>query len=179
MDMKQSLIIVYGAVAILLVVAFFVGGFDLIGEALASALNTGLDSALMLIASFLVIGQLNVLITADVLERWLNKFKGWKAIVTSAIIGGLFPGGPYIYYPFILSFRDKNLPVYIFASFIFGKQVYDFARLPMEISLISPEIAIIRTIITFPIPIIIGFMGRRLIGTEKTLDQIYKGGEKK
>jgi uncharacterized membrane protein YraQ (UPF0718 family) len=177
--MKQSLIIVYAAIAILLVVTFFVGGFDLIGEAFGLAGSTGLNSALMLIVSFLVIGQLNVLITADLLQKWLNRFKGWKAIVVSALVGGLFPGGPYIYYPLILSFRDKNLPVYVFASFIFGKQVYDFSRLPMEISLISPEIALLRTIITLPIPIIIGLLGRRFVGTEMTLDFISKGGEKK
>ena len=102
----------------------------------------------MILASFIIIGQLNVLLTPEVIEKWLQKFSGIKAVVVSAIAGGLFPGGPYIYYPFIASFKDKKLPFYIFISFIFGKQVYDFTRLPMEISLVSYRMAIIRNLIT-------------------------------
>lgn len=115
----------------------------------------------MILASFIIIGQLNVLLTEELIEKWLQKFSGVKAIIASAIAGGLFPGGPYIYYPFITSFKEKNLPFYIFISFIFGKQVYDFTRFPMETSLVSLEIAIIRNLITLPIPIIVGLFFER------------------
>ncbi len=153
---KQSLIIVYSVSAILIVVAYFMGGSTLVLLGIGLSIRTALNSFLMILASFIIIGQLNVLLTPEVIEKWLQKFSGIKAVVVSAIAGGLFPGGPYIYYPFIASFKDKKLPFYIFISFIFGKQVYDFTRLPMEISLVSYRMAIIRNLITLPIPIIVG-----------------------
>lgn len=156
--MKQSLIIVYATLAILIVIAYFVGGSSTVMEGINISITTASNSALMLIASFIVIGQLNVLLTSEVIEKWLQKFKGLKAIIVSAIAGGLFPGGPYIYYPFISNFKEMNLPFYILISFIFGKQVYDFARFPMEVSLVSLDIAIIRTLITLPIPIVVGLL---------------------
>jgi uncharacterized membrane protein YraQ (UPF0718 family) len=159
--MKQSLIIVYVASAVLIIAAFFIGGSSLVLEGVTLSVNTALRSVLLILASFVIIGQLNVLLTAEVIEKWLQKFSGIKAIIVGAIAGGLFPGGPYIYYPFIASFKDKNLPFYVFISFVFGKEVYDITRLPMEASLVSLKIAVIRYIITLPIPIIVGLYFER------------------
>ena len=176
--MKQSLIMVYVTSAVLIVIAFFTGGSVLVTEGLIISVNTAYKSALMLAASFIIIGQLNVLLTADILEKWLKKFSGLKAIIISALAGGLFPGGPYIYYPFVLSFREKNLPFYIFISFIFGKQIYDFTRLPMEISLIRADIAFIRFLITLPIPIIVGLSVKHFWGDNAKFNANLKAGGK-
>jgi uncharacterized membrane protein YraQ (UPF0718 family) len=164
---KQSLIIIYSAILILVIAALLIGGGSLLSEGINISIKTAMNSGLMILASFVIIGQLNVLLTAEAIEKWLQKFSGIKAVLASAAAGGLFPGGPYIYYPFISSFKDKNLPFYIFISFIFGKEIYDITRLPMEASLISPEIAVIRYLITLPIPIIMGlyFESRRKDGS--------------
>ena len=159
--MKQSLIIVYVASAVLIIAAFLIGGSSLVLDGITVSANTALNSALMILASFVIIGQLNELLTKEVIEKWLEKFSGIKAIIVGALAGGLFPGGPYIYYPFIASFKDKNLPFYVFISFVFGKQVYDITRLPMEVSLVNLKIALIRNLITLPIPIIVGLYFER------------------
>ena len=173
--MKQSLIIVYATLAILIVIAYLLGGNRAVLEGINISINTAYRSGLMLIASFIVIGQLNVLLTSDIIEKWLQKFKGLKAIIVSAIAGGLFPGGPYIYYPFISSFKDMELPFYILISFIFGKHIYDFSRFPMEVSLIGLNISIIRNLITLPIPIIVGVLAQRFY--KNTSSPIGKAGE--
>lgn len=175
--MKQSIIIIYGALAILLIVAYFMGGIELIFEGLNISLATGYNSALMLLASFVVIGQLNVLLTSEMIEGWLHRFKGIKAILVSAFAGGLFPGGPYIYYPFIATFAGKNLPFYILISFVLGKQIYDFSRLPMEASLISPQIALIRYIITLPIPIVVGLFARKFLNSKDIISYSMEVGD--
>lgn len=175
--MRQSMIIVYGALIVLVIIAYFLGGTELIKEGLIISFNTASSSALMLLASFIVIGQLNVLLTSEMIEKWLYKFKGIKAILVAAVAGGLFPGGPYIYYPFVATFAGKNLPFYILISFILGKQVYDFSRLPMEASLVSPEIALIRFIITIPIPIVIGLFARRFLNSKDYVNPPMKEGD--
>lgn len=159
--MKQSLIIIYIASAVLIAAAYFIGGSSLVLEGIIISANTAMNSFLMILASFMVIGQLNVLLTGEIIEKWLQKFNGIKAIIVSALAGGLFPGGPYVFYPFVSGFKDKGLPFYIFISCVFGKLLYDFTRLPMEISLVGFRVAIIRYIITLPIPIIVGLYFER------------------
>lgn len=176
--MKQSLIIIYGALAVLIVIAYLVGGSAIIMDGINISIITMYRSFLMLVASFIIIGQLNVLLSADTIEKWLQKYNGIKAIIVSAIAGGLFPGGPYIYYPFILSFKEKKLPFYILITFIFGKQVYDISRFPMEASFVSPGTALLRHVITFPIPIIVGLLALKLYGNTVSVNPTLKAGEK-
>ena len=175
---KQSMLIVYIASAFLIIIGLFVGGSNLVFEGLKISLNTAIKSAIMLLASFVIIGQLNVLLTSDLIKKWLERFEGIKAIIVSAIAGGLFPGGPYIYYPFIMSFKDKNLPSYILISFIFGKQVYDFSRLPMESSFMGIDITLMRNIITLPIPIVVGILAKRFLKSVDIYNLNLKAGEK-
>ena len=175
--MKQSLIIIYLAAAILLIIGFLIGGSQMVVAGLNISINThiGLFNALGIFCSH---RPLNVLLTADIIEKWLQKFSGIKAIVVSALAGGLFPGGPYIYYPFVASFKEKKLPFYILTSFLFGKYIYDFSRIPLEASLVSPNIAFIRYLITFPIPIIVGLIVLRFFKDTPSYDYNLKAGEK-
>lgn len=170
--MKKSILIIGVATIILIVIAFIIGGTSLVIEGFNVSIQTASQSALMLLVSFIVIGQIQVLITKELLDEWLQKFSGIKGIIIGAFAGGLFPGGPYIYYPFIQSFNNKGLPFYILISFIFGKNLYDFSRIPMEISLISSNIALIRNLITLPIPIIVGLLAHSFY-KNRTMESIY------
>ena len=163
---------------VLMAIAYIIGGSELILDGLNISINTANKSAIMLIVSFILIGQLQVLLSKELLDKWLQKFSGIKGIFISAIAGGFFPGGPYIYYPFISTFLEKKLPFYIFIAFIFGKHVYDFARIPMEISLISFKIALIRNLITIPIPIIAGLFVMRFHKLQAKGIRFIKDGEK-
>jgi hypothetical protein len=62
--MKQSTIIVYITLAVLIAAAFLTGGRALVAEGLIISANTAYKSAVMLIASFIITGQLNVLLIA-------------------------------------------------------------------------------------------------------------------
>lgn len=176
--MKKPLIIILIAIIITMLIAYGIGGIELILEGLKKAKKTAVSSALMLVASFILIGQLNVLLTKDLMDKWLQKFEGIKGILVGAIAGGLFPGGPYIYYPFISSFLDKELPFYILLSFLFGKYIYDFSRIPLEISLINTTTALIRNLITLPMPIVVGLLAYKFHDTLKGHFGLLEAGEK-
>ena len=170
--MKQSMLIIGISSAVFIVIAYLLGGNGLVLEGFNISIQTASQSALMLLASFVVIGQIQVLLSKEMLDKWLQRFSGIKGIIISALGGGLFPGGPYIYYPFVLSFKEKELPFYIFISFVFGKHVYDFSRFPMEMSLINPNIALIRNLITLPIPIIAGLLAQGFF-KGKTMENLF------
>jgi len=159
--MKSTAIILAIATFILFIVVYISGGMDLVAEGLLTAGMTASRALLLIGAAFLVIGQLQVLITSDMIKSWMQKFSGSRGIALSSLAGGLFPGGPYIFYPFIAGFKEKGIPFYLLFSFVSGKQIYDFTRLPLEIGLINPWIAILRNVLTFPVPFIMGLISRR------------------
>jgi len=152
--------------------AYLTGGFPLVMEGLKNAQGISLQALPLLLVAFILIGQLQILLSIEYINKWLQKFSETKGIVYSALAGGLFPGPPYVYYPFTASLKEKGLPFYIFFSFILGKQVYDFGRIPMEVSLISPGIALLRFLITLPVPIVMGFLSRYLF-TEKVIEFMF------
>ncbi len=159
--MKNTAIILAAATLILVAVSYLTGGLDLVAEGLLTAGTTASRALLLIVAAFLVIGQLQALITSDMIKGWMQKYSGGRGIAISSIAGGLFPGGPYIFYPFLAGFKGRGIPFYLLFSFVSGKQIYDFTRLPLEISLITPWIAILRNILTLPVPFIMGLISRR------------------
>ncbi len=159
--MKKTALFLSVAVIILLLIAYLAGGEALVVEGLSRAIGTTGNVFLLIVMAFLVIGQLQLLISSEKIKSRLEKYSGNKGVVLSALAGGLFPGGPYIFYPFLAGFKDKGIPFYLLFAFVAGKQNYDFARLPLEISLISPGLALLRNLITLPVPLVMGLIGKR------------------
>lgn len=159
--MKKTAFILVIVVLLVLLVTFYLGGTPLVAEGLTRAGETAMRASLLIVTAFIVIGQLQVLISSEMIKKWLDKYSGNKSLVFSSLAGGLFPGGPYIFYPFLAGFKGKDIPFYIIFSFVIGKQNYDFTRLPLEISLATPGIAALRNIITLPFPFIMSLIVRR------------------
>ncbi len=159
--LKNTAITLIIAVVVLLLILFYIGGSPLVLESLSRAWQTAMRAFLLIIIAFIVIGQLQVLISSDMIKKWLDKYSGNKSVLVSSLAGGLFPGGPYIFYPFLAGFKGKGIPFYLIFAFVAGKQSYDVTRLPLEASLTTPGLAILRNIITFPFPILMGFIARR------------------
>ncbi len=174
--MKKTAFILLTAVLLVLVAVYSLGGTGLVAEGLAQAGRTAMRAFLLIIVAFIVIGQLQVLISSEMIKQWLDKYSGSKSIAMSSIAGGLFPGGPYIFYPFLAGFKDKSIPFYLIFSFVVGKQNYDFTRLPLEISLTTPGLALLRNIITLPFPFVMGLLIRRFLPDGFSGENREKGG---
>ncbi len=159
--MKKTLISLALACFVVFLLAYISGGLSLVAEGLLKAGQTAIQVLLLIVAAFLVIGQLQTLISTEMIKSWLQKFSGNKGIFLSSLTGGLFPGGPYIFYPFLAGFKDKGIPFYLLFAFVSGKQTFDFTRLPLEISLLTPWLALVRNVITLPVPFITGLISKR------------------
>lgn len=168
------------AALLLAVAAYLAGGLPLFMQGLENSWLTLLQAVPLILAAFLVVGQLQELVSTELINGLLQRFTGLKGIVFTVLAGGFFPGPPYVYYPFLASFREKKIPFYLFFSFVVGKQVYDFARIPMEVSLINPAIALLRNVITLPVPLIMGLISRYLYRDMLTDEffEIINGEEK-
>lgn len=166
--MKRSFLGLLSATSLVILAVFSRGGWSLVGQGFSAALSTLLQALPLLVVAFIVTGQMQVLISLEWIDRLWGRLTGVKGILISSIAGGLFPGPPYVYYPFISTFKNRPIPSYMFFSFVAGKQVYDLLRLPMEISLINPLIALLRNLITLPVPLLMGLIFKRFISQKTT-----------
>lgn len=157
---RNPLIILVIAAVSIVTITYVIGGVNLLEAGFKVTIRTLLQASVLIFAAFLVVGQLQQMISSDMIEQVLQKYKGAKGIFFASIAGGFFPGPPYVFYPFLSSFKEKKIPFSLFFTFIVGKQVYDFNRIPMEVSLITPGIALLRNIITAPFPLLMGLIIR-------------------
>lgn len=145
----------------LLVYAFFRGdGLALKGIRLAGA--TLWQNLALLLAGFLMAGLIQVLIPPELISRWLGEAAGAKGIWIGCLVGGLFPGSPYAAFPVVASLSQAGAGLGAVVGFITAWALWSVSRLPVEMALINPKIALIRYGITFVMPPIAGFIAHSL-----------------
>ncbi len=158
-------------VAVLLAfLAWRQGGFELAQNGIHSAGKLLLQVLPLLIAAFLTAGLIQALVTEDAVTRWLGSESGWRGIALACLGGALIPGGPYVYYPIAAALLNTGAGLGVLVAFITAKNLWSISRIPVEIALLGPQITIIRYIVTFAIPPLLGFVAEMMFG--KLISQI-------
>lgn len=159
-------------VALLLVVvglagvSYHQGGIDLIMDGLLSGGTTMLGVIPLLIAAFLIAGLAQVLVSRELVNRWLGEESGWKGIGLACLGGALMPGGPYAYYPITATLMKAGAGLGVLVAFVTAKNLWSLSRLPLEVALLGPRLTIVRILVTFFIPPLIGLIASKLFGSQ-------------
>lgn len=128
----------------------------------------------LLAAAFILAGMIQVLISRQLIHKWLGEEAGIKGILLGAIAGALIPGGPYAFYPIAASFLISGAEIGTVLAFVVAKNLWTLSRLPMEVALIGPKITAVRYIVTFIFPILVGLVANLFFRNygEKVKEQI-------
>ena len=103
------------------------------------------------------------LIPADAAVAWIGPDSGAMGVVIASVAGGFMPGGPFVTFPLVLAFSKAGAGVPQMAALITGWSIFAVHRIiSWEYPLLGPEFAIMRTLITLPMPIFAGWIARRL-----------------
>ena len=121
--------------------------------------NTLWNNLLLLLIGFLLAGLVQVLLPKELVVKWLGEQGGFKAVLIGCIAGGLIPGSPYAAFPIAAGFYKAGAGLGALVGFITAWSLWSVSRLPVEISLIDPKVALIRYAITFIFPPLAGFLG--------------------
>lgn len=144
-------------IATLLVLAAFIqGGLLQVAQGFMISGQKLLEVMPLVIIAFLVAGLVSVSIPKTIVSRWLGPEAGWKGPFLGSLVGAMVPGGPFFFYPLMATLTLAGANVGTMISFVAAKTLWNFARIPMEIAFVGPELTLIRFIITFPIPILAG-----------------------
>ena len=145
-------------------VAWMQGGPDLAFRGLVSGARTLLGVTPLLIAAFVVAGLTQVLVSRQVIERWLGTGSGWRGILLACLGGALIPGGPYVYYPIAGAFLQAGAGLGVLMAFVTAKNLWTLSRLPLEFALLGPQLTLIRYVLTLAMPPLLGLLAEALFG---------------
>ncbi len=140
------------------------GGWPLAWDGLRTGLLILLQTIPLLVAAFVVAGLIQVMVTTELVERWLGRSAGWRGILLACLGGALMPGGPYVYYPIAAVLLHNGAGVGVLVAFVTAKNLWSVSRLPLEFALLGPQLTVWRFLATLLLPPLLGLLAEALFG---------------
>lgn len=159
-----------GVALALAVLAWLQGGAEKALEGLSSGGRTLISVTPLLLAAFLLAGLIQVLVSREVVERWLGTRSGWRGVLLACLAGALIPGGPYVYYPLAGALLHSGAGLGALVAFVTAKNLWSVTRLPFEFALLGTQLTLIRYGLTLVVPLLLGMLAEALFG--RTIDRI-------
>jgi uncharacterized membrane protein YraQ (UPF0718 family) len=149
---------VLAIVAALLLLVAFMRGRDLPMSGLSLAGRTLWRNLPIMLLSFAIAGLVQVLVPREVISRWLGTQAGAKGVLLACVAGGLVPGAPYAAFPLVAGLYQAGASLGAVVGFISAWSLWSVSRLPLEMALIDPQVALVRYGITFVVPPLAGLL---------------------
>ena len=161
---RQASLLVIATIAVLAGAALWRrDGTAALGLALVHAWDLFLFIMPSLLAGLLLAAALRQLMAPGALARWMGAESGWFGLLVATAAGTLTPGGPMAAFPLVLVLAGAGADRGALIAYILGWSLNGFQKLLVyEVPLLGPEFAIMRTLITLPMPMIAGWIARRL-----------------
>jgi len=159
--MNTSAMILVGIAAGLLIYAL-IRGENLAREGIILAGRTLWNNLALLLVGFLIAGLIQVLIPKDLIVTWLGEASGIRGVLIGCVAGGLIPGPPYVIFPIVAGFYTAGAGLGAIIGYVTAWSLWSVTRLPVEMTLISPRVALIRYGITFIVPPLAGLLAHSL-----------------
>ena len=140
------------------------GGGELLWQGIRNGVETLWSVTLLLIAAFIIAGLTQVLVSRQVIERWLGVSAGWRGILLGCLAGAIMPGGPYVYYPIAGALLQTGASLGVLMAFITAKNLWTVSRLPYEFALLGPRLTLVRYALTLVFPPLLGMLAERFFG---------------
>jgi uncharacterized membrane protein YraQ (UPF0718 family) len=152
--------IVMGVFAVILLVIGYYKGQGQHISGVKSGLNMTVEILPLLILAFIVAGMIQVLVSQELLSKWVGVESGMRGILIGTVAGGLTPGGPYVSLPIVAGLLRSGASVGTLVAFLTGWSLWAVSRLPMEIGILGWKFTLIRIASTFFFPPIAGFVAQ-------------------
>src|SRR3990167_8011576 len=96
---------------IFVIVAYFKDGFKGVGNGLGEGGKLFITVLPNLLIGFPLAGFLTLLLTQEIVAKWLGKEAGLKGIGVGWLVGALTPGGPFTHFPILASLIGKGAAI--------------------------------------------------------------------
>lgn len=159
--MQRSMTIsLFAAGAALGVVAYLEGGWARVLAGLSGTGQLLLNVTVIIVAAFVLAGLIQVLVSRELVSRWLGEGAGWRGLLVGGLAGAVIPGGPYVYYPIAVAFLRSGADIGTIMTFVVAKNLWTLSRLPIEVALLGVHVTWVRFVITLAFPLLAGSIAK-------------------
>jgi uncharacterized membrane protein YraQ (UPF0718 family) len=156
--------LVLAVVAILLLAIAFWRARDLPLAGLMTAGRTLWRNLPILLLGFVIAGLVQVIVPQEVITHLLGAQSGIKGVLVACVAGGLMPGAPYAVFPLAGALYQSGAGLGSVVGFVSAWSLWSVSRLPVEVAVVDPQVALIRYGITFIVPPVAGMVANLLTG---------------
>jgi len=157
--MDVSFLILCILTFIMILVAYWMKGWNLPFSGLVRGGQMLLDLGPSLLMGFALAGVVQVLIPNEYIALMLGEGSGLKGILIATLAGALAPGGPYINMPLVASFYKSGASIGPLAAFLTAWGIIPIHRtIIYEIPLMGVPFALARYSASIIFPFVIGII---------------------
>ena len=114
----------------------------------------------ILVIAMLLAGFTEVLLPADVVERWLSDAAGWRGIIVAWLAGILTPGGSIMGMPLIAALFNAGVGVGVLVTYMTSLALMSVLRLPLEAGFYGWRLALLRVVVSVLLPPLAGVLAQ-------------------
>lgn len=158
---------VMGALAVILVaMGYYKGGGQHI-SGMRFAFGMTFEIMPLLIFAFIIAGMVHVLLSQELIAKWVGAESGMRGILIGSVAGGLCPGGPFVSLPVAAGLIRSGASIGTMVAFITGWSIWAVNRLPMEVGILGWKFTLIRVVSTAFLPPLSGVIAQLFFGGSK------------
>jgi uncharacterized membrane protein YraQ (UPF0718 family) len=114
-----------------------------------------------LIAALIMTGMLQILLSPELVERWLGRAAGHRAIFIAFVAGILTPGGPMVSFPMMAVFYQSGASMPALVTYVTSWSLFGFQRvIAWELPFMGGRFVLARVLPTLALPIVAGYLVR-------------------
>jgi len=145
------------------IAVYWLKGGAVFAETLQKDLVLFLRIAPQIVGGMLVGGFISVLIPNDVVARWLGRESGFRGILIASVAGAVTPGGPIVSFPIVLALAGAGADIGALLAYLTAWATIGLNRIIVwEIPFMGFDFALLRFVVSIPLPFIAGYLVRRL-----------------
>lgn len=157
--MKGALVVMALFLAVLVGVVAWRGQ---LGEAARASWSQAGQFGPVLVLAMLVVGCTEVLLSRELVERWLSDASGLRGIGIAWIAGFLTPGGSLVGLPLVAGLHRAGVGPAVLVTYMVSLATLSAIRIPMEVGLIGGRLATLRLLACVGLPPLAGLLTRGL-----------------
>ncbi len=116
-----------------------------------------------MLGGMLLAGLVQVVLPPEMVSRWVGAESGWRGLAIASAVGALTPGGPMTTFPIVVAFYMSGADRGALVAYLTAWSLLGFQRfLVWELPLLGPDVALLRMLAVFWMPVLAGAIARRL-----------------
>jgi len=159
--------IILGVLAIVLLFIGYYRGEGQHIQGVKSGFNMLVEIVPLLVFAFIVAGMVQVLLSQEMVARWVGTESGIRGILVGSVAGGLTPGGPFVSLPLAAGLLRSGASAGTMVAYLTAWSLWAVNRLPMEVGILGWRFTLIRLVSTLVLPIVGGLIAQALFAGTK------------